>query len=616
MPHPTVRARSTGPLPRAAGALLALFAALAVLPAHPANAANAANAAPAGAPPPPKPWVAKSDQNAQILLDVIARQSPEGAGELGVDGLDEQITDLSPGFLERQYADTGKAVATLKERLAAETDPDVRQDLEILIAAAEDNVQGNRLTEKYMVPFFDLNQAIFLGLRGLLDDQVEPARRKAALVRLRKYAGAEPGFKPITQLAQDFIRSNEKPGLLYPFKDEVEKALGNGKTYSDAIGTLFEKYKIAGYQEPYAKLKAQMAAYDDFVRQEILPKARTDFRQPPELYAFALKQVGVDMPVAELVSRAEVAFREIQNEMQSLAPLVAKQKGWNLTDYRDVLRELHKQQVVGEAILPLYQQRIKDMEEIIRREHIVSLPDRPMKVRLASPAESAQTPAPNMRPPRFIGNTGEQGEFVLPLRIPGEGGKGSLTLDDFTAEHLSWTLTAHEGRPGHELQFSAMIEKGVSKARAIFALNSVNVEGWGLYAEAEAKPYEPLDGQLGALQARLQRAARAILDPGLQAGTITREEATRVLREDVLLSEGMALQEVERYTFFAPGQATAYFCGYTRLMELRAEVERILGKRFDRQRFHDFLLAQGAIPPRLLRKAVFAQFIPQEKARS
>jgi uncharacterized protein (DUF885 family) len=139
--------------------------------------------------------------------------------------------------------------------------------------------------------------------------------------------------------------------------------------------------------------------------------------------------------------------------------------------------------------------------------------------------------------------------------------------------------------------------------------------GWALYAEAEAKPYEPLDGQLAALQARLQRAARAILDPGLQLGTLTREEATRMLHDDVVLTDAMTLQEVERYTFRAPAQATAYFCGYTRLMELRTEVERILGKRFNRQRYHDFLLAQGLLSPSLLRKAVYAEFLPQEKAR-
>nr|WP_275900297.1 DUF885 family protein [Pyxidicoccus trucidator] len=58
-----------------------------------------------------------------------------------------------------------------------------------------------------------------------------------------------------------------------------------------------------------------------------------------------------------------------------------------------------------------------------------------------------------------------------------------------------------------------------------------------------------------------------------------------------------------------PGQATSYFYGFTRLNELRAEVEQAMGKRFDAQRFHDFVLAQGLLPPDLLRQAVFADFV-------
>ena len=310
-----------------------------------------------------------------------------------------------------------------------------------------------------------------------------------------------------------------------------------------------------------------------------------------------------------------MTFKELQGQMQALAPLVAQEKGIQATDYRDVLRELKKKQVTGEAVLPFFQEKIKGLEEIIRREGIVSLPDRPMKFRVASEAESVGSPAPHMQPPRLIGNKGEMGEFVLPLRIPGAQGQKALVLDDFTYEAFAWPVTAHEGRPGHELQFASLVENGVSKARAIFAMNSVNVEGWALYSEAEVKPYLPLDGQLAALQSRLARAARAILDPGLQSGKITREEAMRVLREDVGLSEGMALQEVQRYTFRSPGQATAYFCGYTRLMELRQETERALGPKFNRKAFHDFLLAQGLLPPSLLRKAVLEEFIPGQLGR-
>jgi hypothetical protein len=90
-------------------------------------------------------------------------------------------------------------------------------------------------------------------------------------------------------------------------------------------------------------------------------------------------------------------------------------------------------------------------------------------------------------------------------------------MDDFTYDAISWTLTAHEARPGHELQFAKMIENGVSIPRVVFALNSANVEGWALYAEALVKQYLPLDAQFCTLQMRLI-GPRAFLDPMVNLG--------------------------------------------------------------------------------------------------
>jgi uncharacterized protein (DUF885 family) len=45
------------------------------------------------------------------------------------------------------------------------------------------------------------------------------------------------------------------------------------------------------------------------------------------------------------------------------------------------------------------------------------------------------------------------------------------------------------------------------------------------------------------------------------------------------------------------------------LVELRAEVEAALGKRFDQRAFHDFILDQGLIPPNALRDAVFDRLV-------
>jgi uncharacterized protein (DUF885 family) len=143
----------------------------------------------------------------------------------------------------------------------------------------------------------------------------------------------------------------------------------------------------------------------------------------------------------------------------------------------------------------------------------------------------------------------------------------------------------------------------------VFAFNSVNVEGWGLYSEAEMQPYEPLDGQLFTLQMRAHRAARAFLDPMVNLGQITPEGVKQFLMREVGYSDAFATSEMQRYTFRSPGQATSYFYGYQRLMETRQAAQLALGDKFDRMAFNDFVLAQGLLPPKLLRKAVMTEFV-------
>jgi uncharacterized protein (DUF885 family) len=213
-----------------------------------------------------------------------------------------------------------------------------------------------------------------------------------------------------------------------------------------------------------------------------------------------------------------------------------------------------------------------------------------------------------MIPPPLLNNTGERGQFVLPMGTSGTGGE-PLKYDDFNFAAASWTLIAHEARPGHELQFDSMVERGVSHARALYAFNSTNVEGWGLYSEWFMLPYMPDDGKLISLQLRLLRAARAFLDPELQAGKVTPEEAMRVLQDDVVVSKAFATEEVDRFTFRMPGQAVSYYDGFTRLLEIRQAAEKAMGTKFDLLRFHDFVLSQGLLPPDLLRKAVMEDFV-------
>jgi uncharacterized protein (DUF885 family) len=557
-------------------------------------------------------WIKQSDEYTNMLLSVQLEHSPEQGSTQGVAKFDDRISNPSRADEIAQRHELEAALGKIK---AAQTaDKNVKEDITILQKAFDLQFRMQDFQLAREVPFYNASAMIFQGLRGLLDDQMPQQRRAAALVRLRKYAGVEPGYQPYTDRLKE--REGEqiaKPNVIFPSKQEVETDLGRNSTYVEGIATLFKKYNLSGWEPAYEKLKVQLGAYDAWVKTAILPKARTDFRLPPEKYVLAFEGYGIDIPPAQIAKMAHAAFTQYQNEMAPLAAQVAKARGFSSSDYRAVIAELKKKQITGEAILPFFENRLHEIEKIIVAKNLVSLPSRPAIIRLATPAETAQQPAPHMTPPPFLHNTGQRGQFVLPLNIPSATGGAGDKYDDFTYDAVAWTLTAHEARPGHELQFDSMVEHGVSLARALYAFNSTNAEGWGLYSEYIMQPYEPVEGQLLTLQLRLLRAARAFLDPELQSGAVTETQAYAVLEKDVMLSHAFAKEEVERFTFRSPGQANSYFYGYTRLLELRKETEAALGDKFDQKKFHDFILRQGLLPPDLMRTAVREDFIPTQR---
>ena len=506
-------------------------------------------------------WVKESNEHAQIVLEVMSKFSPEGAGSIGVDGLDDQISDLGPGIYERGMQATRDVLVKLQQLEAKETHPKVRQDIGILIKALEDNIVSSELNRANMLPYFNISQTVFFGVRGLIDAQIPRERYPAAVTRIEKYAGLADGHDPITEQAK--ARTAERfdvDGLVGPYKDEIEQDLERSETFITGIEGLLAGTDLQGWEESYATLAGQLREYNDWVRAEIVPRARTNYRLPQAMYEDALRNWGVHASPEVLIEQATKGYMDIRNEMEALAPQIAAEKGWDTRDYREVIA-MHKEEgaIDGDKLLDHFHAVLRDLEEIIVREKIISLPDRDAGIRIATAAETAAQPAPHLEVPRMISNTGEYPSFIVPLLTKNEDGSWVQTDDTYAAG--SWTLTVHEARPGHEMQFSSVLESGVSIARALFAFNSANVEGWGLYAEAIMRPYLPLEAQMISLQYRLMRAGRMFLDPMLNLGLITPEEAKDLIINDMGIGESWAQNEIERYTYRMPGQATAYYYG-------------------------------------------------------
>jgi uncharacterized protein (DUF885 family) len=160
------------------------------------------------------------------------------------------------------------------------------------------------------------------------------------------------------------------------------------------------------------------------------------------------------------------------------------------------------------------------------------------------------------------------------------------------------SLFLHEAIPGHHYQISLQQENEKLPRFRRYGGNNAYVEGWALYCESLGKelglftdPYQ----YMGALGDEIHRAIRLVVDVGMHAKGMTREEAIKYMTDNEQLSEEGAVAEIERYMVI-PAQALGYKIGALKIRELRTRYEQQLGKDFSIAAFHDAVLKDGALP--------------------
>jgi uncharacterized protein (DUF885 family) len=168
------------------------------------------------------------------------------------------------------------------------------------------------------------------------------------------------------------------------------------------------------------------------------------------------------------------------------------------------------------------------------------------------------------------------------------------------------TLSYHEAVPGHHTQIAIAQHLELPSFRRGSRFTAY-VEGWALYAERlawelgfyEGDPY----GDLGRLQMEAFRAARLVVDTGLHAERWSFEQAVDFMIENTGRSISSVQAEISRYICI-PGQATAYYIGYLRILELRQQMMDAQGDAFDLRAFHNLVLGGGAMPLEVLTQVV------------
>ncbi|PRC91046.1 DUF885 domain-containing protein [Solimicrobium silvestre] len=175
-------------------------------------------------------------------------------------------------------------------------------------------------------------------------------------------------------------------------------------------------------------------------------------------------------------------------------------------------------------------------------------------------------------------------------------------------------LVLHEAVPGHHLQIARAGElTGFPTFRRAY-FNSGYGEGWALYAESlgyDLGMYTSPYTRYGYLSSQIFRACRLVVDTGIHAFGMTREEAIDYLITHAAVTHDFAVAEVDRYIVW-PGQATGYKLGQLEIIALRNKAEKTLGAKFDIRKFNNQVVDHGGLPLEILNNVINQWIVTQQ----
>jgi uncharacterized protein (DUF885 family) len=415
-----------------------------------------------------------------------------------------------------------------------------------------------------------------------------PAWTDTAIANMRK--GLQTGWvlpqslaaKVLPQL-QSMLVAPEKSIFYGPVKQLPDSF---AKEHKDRLTIAYTRMIKENVTPSYQKLY-------DFFRQEYLPKARTgtgiaDVPQGREYYQYLIKYwTTTDLTPDSVCHLGESEVARIEAEMNK----VKEQIGFK-GDLHAFFESINKDPnsfpfTDPKQVLDSFW-AIKEAENPQLKKLFNHIPKSSFTIRQTEAFRAASASA-EYNPPSADGS--RPGIFYVPI----------LNARKFNAVGME-TLFLHEAIPGHHYQISLQQENAGLPQFRKFSWYGAYGEGWALYSESLGKelglfknPYQ----YFGHLSDAMHRAIRLVVDAGMHAKGMTREQAIDYIMEHERTTREEATTEIERYMAI-PGQALSYKIGQLTIRAQRTKYEQELGTGFDLAAFHDQVLGNGCVPLSIL----------------
>jgi uncharacterized protein (DUF885 family) len=529
---------------------------------------------------------------AQAFFDETLQDSPVLASQLGIDGFDDRLDDLSESaFADRRRRATAwlERFEQLSEAACASFDELLDRDL------IRSHLRGRAILDDWQMwrrqPETYLNPGLG-GVFTLFLHRLKPERDlvRAAVARLRAIPRAlEDG------------RHNLQPELAPKvYVDRAVRQARAGARYLGEVlaGEASDPHLRGELADSGGVASSAMQVYADFLERDLMPRAHGQWEIGHERYSRLLRDK--ELLQDDATSLRERGRREYDRLAQDLRRCAQLLEGTD--DWPGVLKHLNADHPASpDAMLRAYADWTERARQFLRDQSLVTLP--PGEECAVEPSPLFQRPvtavASYNSPPPF--SPSMRGHFFVPFPPDGASEHEVQQRLENNSYASIPTTAVHEAYPGHHWHL-VTAKSNPSRIRRTFR-TPYFTEGWGLYAEQVMREqgfFTESRYEMSQIEATLFRAARIIVDTSLHIGDMSFDEAVDFMRTRANLPEPTARAEVARYCAW-PTQASAYLTGCLEILRIR---ERFLSEGHGSLReFHDRVAASGGLPIALAERA-------------
>ncbi len=533
-------------------------------------------------------------QMTQNLIQEELRLYPQEATDLGDHRYDERLNDMSrAGIAKRiEYAKRWKhKFAALG---ADQLSPANEADREWLIAQLDGQLLANEQLRGY-----EREPADYLptsAIDSIVKRDFAPAAERMKSVTARERAAlknleaARSNLRP-ARTAKVAIRIvlAQMPATLEFFRNELPAAF-DSVSQPDAT---------AAFRDANARLIVAIEAYAKWLTSELMPQAAGDYAIGADAYRrMLLDDDMVDVPLAELEEAGVDELTRLQAEFQKTAHEIDPKR-----NPAQVAAALNREHPDADQILPAVTAGLAALSSYVVAHRLATIPSQVAPIVRETPPDMRATTFASMDPPGPFEKS-SQAFFYVTLPDPSWPQERREQLLELFSPPLISDTSIHEVYPGHYVQFLNN-RLNPDLVRAIFS-SGANVEGWAFYCE-QMMLDEGLHGgdpkyRLAQLQMALMRACRYLAGIRMHTQGMTLEDAQTFFERNAYMTPHNAEVEALRGTG-DPGYLR-YQLGKLMILKLREDVRAKQGAAFEIGKFHDAFLREGAIPIRLIRRAM------------